>query len=92
MIKLADGQEPIVLVPVVVIPVEVELAVGTVPVEVGRVAVAVAVDPGGAVKIYKMSSMPPPIKYSPGCILFEKIIPLTSYTKYFHFWSNTSAL
>ncbi len=90
MIALANGQEPAVLVPVVVIPVEVELAVGTVPVEVGRVAVAV--DPGGAVKIYKMSSMPPPIEYSPGCILFEKIIPLTSYTKYFHFLSNASAL
>ena len=50
MIELADGQEPADVVPVVVEPVEVELALGTVLVEVGHVAVAVRVDPGRAVR------------------------------------------
>jgi hypothetical protein len=50
MIELADGQEATDVVPVIVRPVEVELAVRTVPVEIGHVAVAVRVDPGRAVK------------------------------------------
>ncbi|HAL50525.1 MAG: hypothetical protein UU40_C0017G0002 [Candidatus Uhrbacteria bacterium GW2011_GWD2_41_121] len=92
MTKLANGQESTVLVPVVVIPVKVEFALGTVPIEVGNVTIAVAIHPDGAVKIYKISSVPPPFEYSPGCILFGKVIPLIPYTKYFHFWSNVSAL
>ncbi|HLC69675.1 MAG TPA: hypothetical protein VJH75_01360 [Patescibacteria group bacterium] len=69
MTELADGEEAAVLVPVVVEPVEVEVAPGAVPVEVGHVAVAVRVDPGRAVKIYKISSAPLPFEYSRGCIL-----------------------
>ena len=38
--KVADGEEPIVVVPVVLVPVQVEIALGVVPVEVGDVAVA----------------------------------------------------
>jgi len=46
---LADGQEPAVIVPVVVVPVEVQVALVAVPVQVGHVAVAVRVHPDGAV-------------------------------------------
>ena len=45
---LADGQEPAVLVPVVVEPVEVKLAAGTVPVQIGHEAEVARVDPGRA--------------------------------------------
>ncbi|MFZ2189512.1 MAG: hypothetical protein WA057_01440 [Candidatus Magasanikiibacteriota bacterium] len=92
MIELADGQEAADVVPVVVEPVEVELAVGNVPVEVGHVAVAVRVDPGGAVKTYKTPSISPPFEYSQGCILFGDMIPLISYTKFIIWEHNNSTL
>ena len=82
MIELADGQKAAVLVPVVVEPIEVELAVGTVPVEVDHIAVAVPVDPRGAVKKYKIPSISLPLEYSRGCILFENFISLIPYTKF----------
>ncbi len=85
MIGLADGQEPAVLVPVVVEPVEVKLAVGTVPVQIGHVAVVVRVDPGRAVKKYKTSSVSLPLEYSQGCILFEDIIPTNILYQVHHF-------
>ena len=49
MKTLADGEEAIDVVPVVLVPVEVQVAIGAVPVEVGHVAVAVRVHPDGAV-------------------------------------------
>lgn len=68
MIKLADGKKAKVVVPVVVKPIEVEVTIRTVPVEVRHVAITVRVNPGRAVKMYKILSSAPPFEYSRGCI------------------------
>lgn len=51
MKTLADGdsEEAAVAIPVIVVPVEVQVALGAVPVEVGHIAVVVRVHPGGTV-------------------------------------------
>ena len=54
--KVANGEEPIVRVPVVVEPVEVQVALGVVPVEVRHVAIAI--DLGDRAMCYE-PSMPP---------------------------------
>ena len=48
MKKLADGEEPVDRVPVVLIPVQVEVALDTVLVEVRNVAIAIGVTPDRA--------------------------------------------
>ncbi len=84
MKRVADGEETAVLIPVVVAPVQVEVALRAVPVEVGHVAVAVRIDPGRAVKcgICRLCHCLPIARH--GCILFGDVIPLTYSTKYFH--------
>jgi len=82
MNKLADSQEAIVVIPVIVKPVEVEVTLGVVPVEVRHIAITIAIDPRRAAKMYKISSTAPPFEYSRGCILFEKFISPIFYTKF----------
>ena len=73
-------------VPPVVVPVQVQLALRAVPVEVRHVAVAVAILPHGAV--YKISSLPPPLEFSQGCIVFGIYNPPIPCTKYCYFKRN----
>ena len=47
MKRVSDGREPVDLVPVILVPVHVQVALRTVPVEVRNVAVAVPVLPDG---------------------------------------------
>lgn len=61
MKRLADGQEPIDLVPVVLVPVQVEVPLVVVPVEVGEVAVAVRVHEVRAVNLRGRPSVPLPV-------------------------------
>ena len=61
---LAGTQEPIVRVPVVLEPVEVQLPLLAIPVEIRDLAVAVRVLP----KMCKISSMPPLFECSRSCI------------------------
>lgn len=75
MKRLADGQEPVDLVPIVVVPVQVEVPLVVVPVEVGEVAVAVRVHPVRAVNLRERPSAPLPVECSPGCILFGVFKP-----------------
>ncbi|MDO9509938.1 MAG: hypothetical protein Q7J14_01465 [Candidatus Magasanikbacteria bacterium] len=84
MIKLADSKEAIVVIPIVAKPVEVEVEVtlGVVPVEIGHMAITIRVNPGRAVKMYKISSIALPFEYSRGCILFENFISPIFYTKF----------
>jgi len=56
---LADGEEAVVVVPVALDVVEVEVPLRTVPVEVADDAVAVAIRPDRAVKVYSRPSIPP---------------------------------
>jgi hypothetical protein len=56
---VADGEETVVVVPVALDVVEVEVPLRTVPVEDADDAVAVAVHPNRAVKMYSRPSIPP---------------------------------
>ena len=71
--------EPIVLtIPRVVEPVTVELALRTVPVDHEHVQLAVRVAPcahDAACFCHPVLRTPPPIEYSPGCIVFGIIMP-----------------
>ena len=68
MKRLADSHEPTGLIPPVagIVPVQVEVALGAVPVEVGHVAVPIRVHPDGTQLLYRISSKSPPIEFSPG--------------------------
>lgn len=55
--NVANGQETVVRIPIVVPPVEIELALGIVPVEVRNVAVAIDLADGA---LYKKPSTPLP--------------------------------
>lgn len=59
--RVADDEEPVVLVPVVVDPVQVQVALRSVLVEIRDVAVAIQVLPDGAVVSYSVPPVPPPI-------------------------------
>jgi hypothetical protein len=85
MKRVANEGEPVVVVPPIVKPVEVEVALRAVPVEVRHVAVAVNLADG----MWRVSSMPPPLEYS---LAFSRLYlirnhnSITTYTKYLHFW------
>ncbi len=49
MKRLANGEEPTDFIPLIVIPVEVEVSLRSVSVEVGHVAITISVDQGRAV-------------------------------------------
>ena len=68
MKRIADSREPTDLVPRVVgiVPIQVQIPLGAVPVQVGHVTVLVRVHPDGTILLYKISSKPLPIEYSPG--------------------------
>lgn len=85
MKRLADGQEPIDLVPVVVVPVQVQLPLVVVPVEVGEVAVAVLVHEVRAVNLRGRPSAPLPVEFSLGCILFGVLKPANLPRQVFSF-------
>jgi hypothetical protein len=59
-LKVANGQETVVVIPVIVPPIEVEVALGTVLVEVRHVAVTIDLANGA---LYEKRSMPPPTEY-----------------------------
>jgi len=85
MKRLADGEEAADFVPLIVVPVEVEVTLRPVPVEVGHVAVTISVDPRRAV--IKCGTSHPfhcLLIARHGCILSEDVIPLAYSTKYFH--------
>ncbi len=63
---VANAEETVVAIPVVVPPVEVEVALRTVPAEVRHVAVAVDLRDGA---LCEMPSMAPSIEYSLDCIV-----------------------
>ena len=67
MKRVSDSGETVVLVPPVLEPVEVQVPLGAVPVEVRDVAVAIRIPPD---RLYKIPSIPLLIEYSPSCILF----------------------
>ena len=53
MKRLANGQKTTVLIPVIVEPVEVEVTLRAIPVEVRHVTIAVGINPRRAVKIIR---------------------------------------
>ena len=61
----------VVVVPIVVEPVPIEVDLAIVPVDVWDVQVATLVQH----KTYGAPSMPPPLEYSQGCIVFGIIMP-----------------
>jgi hypothetical protein len=66
-VKVANRQEAVVGVPVVVEPIEVEVTLRTIPVEVRHVAVAIDLANGA---LYKKPSVPPPLECA---IIFQKL-------------------
>jgi len=78
--QLLAAEDAVVAVPVVVEPVPVLDPAVSVPVDVVHVVGVAGMPP----KICNLSSKPPPLEYSRGCILFGDFISLTSCTKYFH--------
>lgn len=65
MKRLAGGEEPVVIVPLIVVVVEVQIALIVVPVEHGHEQVSIIVAPTGAC-LYKTPSVAPPLEYSWG--------------------------
>ena len=65
------SREPVVAIPLIVEPVRVQVALRTVPIEVQHVAVTVRIEPASR----REPPMPPPIEYSPGCIVFGIAMP-----------------
>ena len=63
MKKLADDEEPTVLIPLIVESVEVEVPVGLVGIDVRDIAIAMQVH-DQAVEMYTKPSMAPPLEYS----------------------------
>ena len=59
-LKVANGQKTVVVIPVIVKPIEVEVAPGTVLVEVRHVAVTIDLANGA---LYEKPSVPPPTEY-----------------------------
>lgn len=58
MKRIADGEETVVLVPAVPIPVQVQVTLVNVLVEARNVAIAIRVRPNRAAILYKASSKP----------------------------------
>ena len=58
--KVANGKEAVVSIPVIVKPIEVEVALGTVLVEAQNVAVTIDLANG---VLYEKFSMPPPLEF-----------------------------
>ncbi len=92
MKRVADGQEPTDVVPLVVVPVQVKIAVAVVPVEVRNTTITVGVDPRRAVIVCTETPISLSFEYSPDCIVFEGISPLPLYTKYLHIQTNGGTL
>ena len=68
MKRVSDSEEPIVVVPPVLEPVEVQVALRTVPVEVRDVPVVEMLP-----DLYRIPSMPLSLEYSRDCIVFETL-------------------
>ena len=64
---LAESQKTIIVVPVVVAPVQVQLALVVPAVEISDVPIAVRIPPIGT-NLYDTPSMPPAVEYSLACI------------------------
>ncbi|MEK7606165.1 MAG: hypothetical protein AAB458_01030 [Patescibacteria group bacterium] len=73
--KVANGQEPTGVVPVVVPPVEVEVPLRVVPIEVRDVAVAIDQSDGA---MYDVPSVPPPLEPR---INRNKVFGVVSYSR-----------
>ena len=58
MKRVSDGREPIDLVPVVLDPVQVQVPLRAVPVEIGNVAVAIQVPPDRIVRSVVRATIP----------------------------------
>lgn len=71
MKKVARTKQTIVTVEIVLKPVEVQIPLLAVPVEVNHIAVAVAIAP----VVCKTPSIPLPLEYSRSCILFGVLKP-----------------
>ena len=84
MKRLADGEEATGFIPLIVIPVEVEVTLGTVPIEVGHVTITISVDPRRAVKCGTYHRFHCLLIARHGCILFGDVISPACSTKYFH--------
>lgn len=85
MKRLAERQEPAVIIPMIVIPIEVQIPLGVIDVEIRHIAITIRIDPGRTQRTCRTPSKPLPIESSLGCILFGKFISLVFCTKYFHF-------
>lgn len=66
LMRRANGEEAEVVVPLAIPVVQVQIAVGVVPVEVRDHAAVVRMNPRGAVELRRISSVPPPFEYSQG--------------------------
>ena len=78
---LADREETIDVVPVIVVPVEVQVALGAVPVEVGHVAVTVRIHPDGAVNCVRYLQNHRPLNTLRAVYIVGVFSPLVSHTK-----------
>lgn len=76
MKRVSDGGEPIILVPPVLEPVEIEVALAIVLPKFRDIPVAIAILPD---RSYRISSVPLPFEYSWGCILLgtSKVLQYT---------------
>src|SRR3989338_2364123 len=82
--KLAEGEEPVVVVPVIALLVQVQVALVGVAVQVRHVAVAVRVYHDRA-SLYRARSGSLPFEYSRGCMDCGDVISLTHGTKCIRF-------
>lgn len=66
VVRRANGEKAVIVIPLVIPVVQVEIALGVVPVEVRDHATVVGMNPDRAVKLRRISSVPPPFEYSRG--------------------------
>ena len=79
--RLAERQEPAVIIPMIVIPIEVQVPVIVITVEIRHITITIRIDPGRAQRACRIPSMPLLLEYSWDCIVFGKFISLISCTK-----------
>jgi len=81
MKRLAERQEPAVIIPMIVIPIEVQVPLGIIAIEIRHITITIRIDPGRAQRTCRIPPVPLPFEYSWGCIAFGNFISLVFCTK-----------
>ncbi|MFH1145363.1 MAG: hypothetical protein V1707_00140 [bacterium] len=82
---LAESEKTVIVIPVIVKPIQVQLTLIDVLVQNTNVAVTVRIKPS---RTRALPSIPPPIEYSLGCIVFGDVVSLAQRAKFLHDYNH----